>query len=98
MIYQILKIGADVNERFLSVTMSGDDWTSQTYGYRFLSLVDANNKLNSLKSDGIECYMIYVNNLWRVNGLPSWGEVNRDALGVMNQNFAFTAGREVHSC
>ncbi len=92
MIYQILKTGADVNERFLSVTMLGNHWTSQYYGFRFLSLVDANNKLNSLKSEGVECHMIYVNNSWRENGMPSWGEVNRDALEKMNQR------GEAYSC
>mgnify|MGYP003651201204 CR=1 FL=1 len=79
MIYQILKTGAEPHKRFLALTRLGDLFSTSYGSTRFDSIEKAKIHLDRLKSQGLAVHMIYVNTC-KIDHLPAWGEVNRDAL------------------
>ena len=45
MFWMILKVGAELDKRFLQKTMSSDRWTSVGFAHRFLSLKEAETEV-----------------------------------------------------
>ena len=74
--FEILKVGAEPNKRFLSITMNGHHWTSQGYAHKFLSLDSAVEEANRHEN----VLIIWVSK-------TSWGEVNHSNVPIATYQF-----------
>ena len=62
--FEILKVGAEPNKRFLQKRMTGSHWTNKFHAHKFFTLKEASDEASSHENVKI---------IW-VNG-SSWGEV-----------------------
>ena len=79
--YEILKVGSEPHKRFLQMTMSGSNWTSQGYAHKFLDLGEAVKEQRQHENS----YIIWVGFYYKDGEYPcdrktAWGEVNRDHI------------------
>ena len=74
--FEILRVGAELDKRFLQKTMNGVKWTSSHFAHKFLSLDSAVEEANKH-----ECVLI----IWV--SLTSWGEVNHSNVPLATYQF-----------
>jgi hypothetical protein len=68
--YNITKVGAEINNRFLEKRMTGTHWTSSHFAHKFLSLESAQKEASKHENVRI---------LWVDPTDPcGWGEVHED--------------------
>jgi hypothetical protein len=72
--FEILKVGAEPNKRFLVKGMVQTHWSSQHYSHKFLTLKEASDEASSHENVTI---------IW-VNG-NTWGEVNPSVLDSVDK-------------
>jgi len=72
--FEILKVGAEPNKRFLVKGMVQTHWSSQHYAHKFLTLKEASDEASSYENVTI---------IW-VNG-SSWGEVAPSVLASIDK-------------
>ena len=74
--FEILKVGAELEKRFLQKTMNGVNWTSSHFAHKFLSLDSAVEEANRLEN---------VLTIWVSK--TSWGEVNHSNVPLATYHF-----------
>ena len=75
--YEVLKVGAEPDKRFLQKTMRGANWTSSSFAHKFLDLGEAVKEQRQHEST----YIIWVGvHPASSDGRKGWGEVNRDYI------------------
>jgi len=68
--YNITKVGADLENRFLEKRMTGTHWTSRGFAHKFLSLESA--QLEAKRHENVRI-------IWIESAHPAgWGEVHGD--------------------
>ena len=72
--YEILKVGAVPEKRFLQKRMTGTHWTNGYHAHKFLDLGEAVKEQRKHEN----AYIIWVG--VHSNGEKGWGEVNRDYI------------------
>jgi len=80
--FEVLKVGASPEKRFLQKTMNGVLWTSQGFAHKFLSLDLAVEEAN--KHENV--VVIWVDETL-ASDFPCWGEVNHSNVPLATYQF-----------
>ncbi len=81
--YEVLKVGAEPNKRFLVKGMVQDHWSSQHYDHKFLDLGQAVEEQRQHENTCIIWVGVHPASS---DEQKSWGEVNRDYIERTYQN------------